>query len=210
MLNCLILQYCFLLLELYFYRNIRFIFLITFIIIIHIIKLIFQKLIVLTQLFFKIINSPKQLPQKAPEPGKTTLTCLEDPPVELQHCPAVIIITLLLTLHDVTSLKHCTISSSLNVDIAGVWASAGKKQHNYFLCIIILNVTCLPVVGKRINNKKGTLLVILTRQQYPLVSSLLKTTVQLYSEYSVKNIFPNVLFISDSISETMITRKAKF
>ena len=58
-------------------------------------------------------NSPKQLLQKAWLP-KTTLTCLEDPPVELQHCPAVIIITLLLALHDVTSLKHCTILSSLN------------------------------------------------------------------------------------------------
>ena len=85
-------------------------------------------MILLTQfIFIIIINSPKQLPQKVPEPGKTTLTCLEDPPVELQHCPAVIIITLLLALHDVTSLKHCTISSSLNVDIAGVCASASIK-----------------------------------------------------------------------------------
>ena len=81
-----------------------------------------------------IINSPKQLPQKVPEPGKTTLTCLEDPPVELQHCPAVIIITLLLTLHDVTSLKHCTISSSLNVDT--VSASIARKVK-----VIIHNIT---------------------------------------------------------------------
>ena len=66
------------------------------------------------------INSPKQLLQKAWLPGKTTFTCLEDPPVELQHCPAVIIITLLLALHDVTSLKHCTISSSLNIETADI------------------------------------------------------------------------------------------
>ena len=77
-----------------------------------------------------LLNSPKLLLQNT-WLSKTTLTCLEDPPVELQHCPAVIIITLLLALHDVTSLKHCTISSSLNVDIAGVWVCAVKKYHLY-------------------------------------------------------------------------------
>ena len=66
-----------------------------------------------------LLNSPKQLLQIELLP-ETTLTCLEDPPVKLQHCPAVIIITLLLALHDVASLKHCTISSSLNVDTAGI------------------------------------------------------------------------------------------
>ena len=95
-----------------------------------------------------MINSPKQLPQKAWLPGKTTLTCLEDPPVELQHCPAVIIITLLLTLHDVTSLKHCTISSSLNVDIAGVWAIAVMKISLTLTNIVVVKIKWKSVYGQ--------------------------------------------------------------